>query len=100
VDEVWLQYLLELNKRMRFVKANQNKPIRALQGIGPELEKLRLKVGIAVRRHVDEDIMTLFAHSNDLYFRLHRLFETFSSTRSFHFEYQIPTFKFCSNPCF
>lgn len=47
VDDVWLQYLLELNKKMRFVKANQNKPIRALQDIGPELEKLRLKVMMA-----------------------------------------------------
>jgi hypothetical protein len=51
VDDVWLQYLLELNKKMRFVKANQNKPIRALQDIGPELEKLRLKVMMAFCIH-------------------------------------------------
>jgi hypothetical protein len=50
VDDVWLQYLLELNKKMRFVKANQNKPIRALQDIGPELEKLRLKVQNAMHQ--------------------------------------------------
>lgn len=50
MDDVWLQYLLELNKKMRFVKANQNKPIRALQDIGPELEKLRLKVQNAMHQ--------------------------------------------------
>ncbi|KAG2187646.1 hypothetical protein INT44_005336 [Umbelopsis vinacea] len=59
VDEVWLQYLLELNKRMRFVKSNQNKPIRALQGIGPELEKLRLKAASTIRDFFVNKIISL-----------------------------------------
>ncbi|KAG0172911.1 hypothetical protein DFQ30_009374 [Apophysomyces sp. BC1015] len=49
VDEVWLQYLLGINKQMRFVKANQSRPIKALRNVGPELEKLRLKAAITIR---------------------------------------------------
>ncbi|KAI8086031.1 Sac2 family-domain-containing protein [Halteromyces radiatus] len=49
VDEVWLQYLLGINKQMRFVKTNQNKPIKALRNVGPELEKLRLKAASTIR---------------------------------------------------
>ncbi|GAB5589033.1 Vacuolar protein sorting-associated protein 52 [Umbelopsis nana] len=59
VDDVWLQYLLELNKKMRFVKANQNKPIRALQDIGPELEKLRLKAASTIRDFFVNKIISL-----------------------------------------
>ncbi|SAL98829.1 hypothetical protein [Absidia glauca] len=49
VDEVWLQYLLGINKQMRFVKTNQNKPIKAFRNMGPELEKLRLKAASTIR---------------------------------------------------
>ncbi|ORZ14245.1 Sac2 family-domain-containing protein [Absidia repens] len=49
VDEVWLQYLLGINKQMRFVKTNQNKPVKALRNVGPELEKLRLKAASTIR---------------------------------------------------
>ncbi|KAF7727175.1 hypothetical protein EC973_007950 [Apophysomyces ossiformis] len=49
VDEAWLQYLLAINKQMRFVKANQNRPIKALRNVGPELEKLRLRAAITIR---------------------------------------------------
>lgn len=49
VDEVWLQYLLGINKQMRFVKSNQNKPIKAFRNMGPELEKLRLKAASTIR---------------------------------------------------
>ncbi|KAJ2959317.1 hypothetical protein NQZ79_g5266 [Umbelopsis isabellina] len=59
VDDVWLQYLLELNKKMQFVKANQSKPIRALQDIGPELEKLRLKAISTIRDFFVSKIITL-----------------------------------------
>ncbi|GAA5797571.1 Sac2 family-domain-containing protein [Helicostylum pulchrum] len=49
VDEVWLEYLLTINKQMRFVKANQHRPIKALRNVGPELEKLRLKAAATIR---------------------------------------------------
>ncbi|KAI8996877.1 Sac2 family-domain-containing protein [Pilobolus umbonatus] len=49
VDEVWLQYLQAIHKQMRFVKANQNRPIKALKNVGPELEKLRLKASSTIR---------------------------------------------------
>ncbi|KAI7905195.1 Sac2 family-domain-containing protein [Cokeromyces recurvatus] len=49
IDEVWLNYLLTINKQMRFVKANQHRPIKALRNVGPELEKLRLKAASAIR---------------------------------------------------
>ncbi|KAG0872173.1 hypothetical protein G6F16_005361 [Rhizopus arrhizus] len=49
VDEVWLEYLTTINKQMRFIKANQNRPIKSLQNVGPELEKLRLKAASTIR---------------------------------------------------
>lgn len=49
VDETWLEYLLMINKQMRFVKANQHRPIKALRNVGPELEKLRLKAASTIR---------------------------------------------------
>lgn len=49
VDEMWLEYLLTINKQMRFVKANQHRPIKALRNVGPELEKLRLKAAATIR---------------------------------------------------
>ncbi|EPB81607.1 hypothetical protein HMPREF1544_11675 [Mucor circinelloides 1006PhL] len=49
VDELWLEYLLTINKQMRFVKANQHRPIKALRNVGPELEKLRLKAAATIR---------------------------------------------------
>ncbi|KAI9468278.1 MAG: Sac2 family-domain-containing protein [Benjaminiella poitrasii] len=49
VDEVWLEYLIMINKQMRFVKANQHRPIKALRNVGPELEKLRLKAASTLR---------------------------------------------------
>ena len=49
VDAVWLEYLLTINKQMRFVKANQHRPIKALENVGPELEKLRLKAVSTIR---------------------------------------------------
>lgn len=44
---------------MQFVKANQSKPIRALQDIGPELEKLRLKAISTIRDFFVNKIITL-----------------------------------------
>ncbi|KAI9253595.1 hypothetical protein BY458DRAFT_521646 [Sporodiniella umbellata] len=49
VDEVWLEYITTINKQMRFIKANQHRPIKSLQNVGPELEKLRLKAASTIR---------------------------------------------------
>ncbi|CAG8806873.1 41100_t:CDS:10, partial [Gigaspora margarita] len=43
VDEAWLAYLMELNKKMTYVKNGQTNNIKAIRDVGPELEKLRLK---------------------------------------------------------
>ncbi|RUP47313.1 hypothetical protein BC936DRAFT_145868 [Jimgerdemannia flammicorona] len=68
VDEAWLNYLLELNKKMTYVKANVSAskagssggkagkagkagppPIRALKDVGPELERLRIRASGIIR---------------------------------------------------
>ncbi|RIA99439.1 Sac2-like protein, partial [Glomus cerebriforme] len=49
VDEIWLAYLTELNKKMTYVKRNQKKNIKAIKDVGPELEKLRLKATEKIR---------------------------------------------------
>lgn len=46
IDEIWLAYLTELNKKMSYTKQKQGKNIKALKDVGPELEKLRLKVNL------------------------------------------------------
>lgn len=66
VDEAWLQYLLGINKQMRFVKANQNKPIKALRNVGPELEKLRLKAAATIRDFFVERIHALLVPNTNV----------------------------------
>ncbi|KAI9322660.1 Sac2 family-domain-containing protein [Dichotomocladium elegans] len=66
VDEVWLQYLLGINQQMRFVKANQNKPIKALRNVGPELEKLRLKAASTIRDFFIERINALLVPNTNV----------------------------------
>ncbi|KAJ3264935.1 hypothetical protein HDU76_012113, partial [Blyttiomyces sp. JEL0837] len=43
VNEFFLQHLLDLNKKMAYVKSQKGSHIRALKDVGPELERLRLK---------------------------------------------------------
>ncbi|CAG8737774.1 31571_t:CDS:10, partial [Racocetra persica] len=43
VDEAWLAYLMELNKKMTYVKNGQTNNGKAIRDVGPEMEKLRLK---------------------------------------------------------
>lgn len=44
VDDNWLAALSELNSKMYHAKARQGRHIRALKEVGPELERLRIKV--------------------------------------------------------
>lgn len=44
INEFYLQHLQELNKKMLYVKNQQGKHVRAFKDVGPELDKLRLKV--------------------------------------------------------
>lgn len=44
IDETWLGALAELNSKMYHAKARQGRHIRALKEVGPELERLRIKV--------------------------------------------------------
>jgi hypothetical protein len=46
VNEFFLQHLMELNKKMTYVKSQKGSHIRALKDVGPEMERLRLKVSI------------------------------------------------------
>jgi hypothetical protein len=44
VDDTWLAALAELNSKMYHTKARHGRHIRALKEVGPELERLRIKV--------------------------------------------------------
>lgn len=44
VNDFFLQHLSDLNLKMTYVKMHQGKHIRAFKDVGPELERLRLKV--------------------------------------------------------
>ncbi|RHZ76011.1 hypothetical protein Glove_208g104 [Diversispora epigaea] len=59
VDESWLAYLTELNKKMTYVKYNQNKNLKAIKDVGPELEKLRLKATEKIRDFLLNKIRSL-----------------------------------------
>ncbi|KAJ3025912.1 UNVERIFIED_CONTAM: hypothetical protein HDU68_006497 [Siphonaria sp. JEL0065] len=49
VNEFFLQHLLDLNKKMTFVKSQKGAHVRALKDVGPELERLRLKSSEKIR---------------------------------------------------
>ncbi|CAG8727501.1 11008_t:CDS:10, partial [Acaulospora morrowiae] len=57
VDEAWLAYLTELNKKMTYVKQNQNKNIKAIKDVGPELEKLRLKACVKAAEKIRDFLL-------------------------------------------
>lgn len=59
IGESFVDTLLELNKKMVFVRAQPGKKIRALKDIGPELERLRLKVTDRIRQYLLEKIKSL-----------------------------------------
>ncbi|CAJ0764704.1 23324_t:CDS:10 [Entrophospora sp. SA101] len=59
IDEIWLAYLTELNKKMSYVKQKQGKNIKALKDVGPELEKLRLKASEKIRDYLLSKIKSL-----------------------------------------
>jgi hypothetical protein len=44
VNEAYLEYLNEFNRRMLFVESNKQKDIRAILDIEPKLNKLHAKV--------------------------------------------------------
>lgn len=46
VDDTWLAALGDLNSKMYHAKARQGRHIRALKEVGPELERLRIKVSL------------------------------------------------------
>ncbi|KAI7868117.1 Sac2 family-domain-containing protein [Spinellus fusiger] len=66
IDETWLHYLLDINKQMCFVKANQSRPIKALRNVGPELEKLRLKASATIRDFFVSRIQSLCVPNTNL----------------------------------
>lgn len=53
VNEFFLQHLQELNSKIAYVVANEDKNIKAFKNIGPELERLRLKV-ICVNKAIEK----------------------------------------------
>ncbi|KAG9300693.1 hypothetical protein G9A89_023491 [Geosiphon pyriformis] len=59
VDDAWLAYLIELNKKMIYIKTNQDKNIKAIKDVGPELEKLRLKATEKIREFLLTKIKSL-----------------------------------------
>ncbi|ORX93736.1 Vps52-domain-containing protein [Basidiobolus meristosporus CBS 931.73] len=59
VNEAYLECLIALNKKMTFVKANNKKGIHALQEVGPEFEKLRLKASYKIREFLLDKVKSL-----------------------------------------
>ncbi|CAG8500174.1 4506_t:CDS:10, partial [Ambispora leptoticha] len=59
VDETWLAYLNELNRKMIYVTKNQDKEFVAFKDVGPELEKLRLKAVEKIRDFLLKKIKSL-----------------------------------------
>ncbi|KAI8388434.1 Sac2 family-domain-containing protein [Radiomyces spectabilis] len=86
VDEVWLQYLLGINKQMRFVKANQNRPIKALRNVGPELEKLRLKAAATIRNFFVQRIHSLCVPNANIQIMQQSLFLKYKALHQFVLE--------------
>ncbi|KAI7852962.1 Sac2 family-domain-containing protein [Circinella umbellata] len=86
VDEVWLQYLLAINRQMRFVKANQNKPIKALRNVGPELEKLRLKAAATIRDFFIERINALLVPNTNVQIMQQSVFLKYKELHQFVIE--------------
>ncbi|KAL1934757.1 hypothetical protein VTP01DRAFT_6939 [Rhizomucor pusillus] len=86
VDEVWLQYLLGVNQQMRFVKANQNKPIKALRNVGPELEKLRLKAASTIRDFFIERIHALLVPNTNVQIMQQSVFLKYKELHQFVIE--------------
>lgn len=44
INEFFIHHLQELNAKMAYVVANEDKQVKAFKNIGPELERLRIKV--------------------------------------------------------
>ncbi|KAJ3265746.1 hypothetical protein HDU77_004014 [Chytriomyces hyalinus] len=59
VNEFFLQHLLDLNKKMAYVKSQKGAHIRALKDVGPELERLRLKATEKIREFLLKKIDSL-----------------------------------------
>ncbi|KAL1919768.1 uncharacterized protein VTP21DRAFT_1699 [Calcarisporiella thermophila] len=59
IDDVWIAYLTEIDKKMGYVKSNRDKSIRALRDVGPKLEKLRLKAADKIREFLLNKIRSL-----------------------------------------
>ncbi|CAG8622941.1 11481_t:CDS:10 [Paraglomus brasilianum] len=59
IDETWLAYLIEMNKKMTYVETHQGENITALKDVEPELEKLRLKASEKIREFLLMKIKSL-----------------------------------------
>ncbi|KAI9348662.1 Sac2 family-domain-containing protein [Obelidium mucronatum] len=59
VNEFFLSHLLDLNKKMTYVKKQKGAHIRALKDVGPELERLRLKSSEKIREFLLKRIESL-----------------------------------------
>ncbi|OZJ04550.1 hypothetical protein BZG36_02697 [Bifiguratus adelaidae] len=59
VDEVWLQYLLAVNRQMAFVHANRHKKVKAIKDIMPEMERLKFRAITTIRDYFIGKIRSL-----------------------------------------
>lgn len=44
VGESYVPHVVELDHKIAYLKSQQTKPVRAFRDVGPELERLRLRV--------------------------------------------------------
>ncbi|TPX37558.1 hypothetical protein SmJEL517_g00456 [Synchytrium microbalum] len=66
VNDFFLTHLNDLNKKMSYVKAQQNKHVRAFKDVGPELERLRLKATEKIREFLLRKIESLRAPNTNI----------------------------------
>ncbi len=52
INDDFVAAIAELNRKMSYWRSHQSKPIKALKDVGPEIERLRLRVRILYWWHV------------------------------------------------
>ncbi|KAJ3216643.1 Vacuolar protein sorting-associated protein 52 [Dinochytrium kinnereticum] len=66
VNEFFLLHLVDLNKKMAYVKSQKGKHIRGLKDVGPEMERLRLKASEKIRDFLLKKIEALKAPNTNI----------------------------------
>ncbi|KAJ3273286.1 hypothetical protein HDV01_004644 [Terramyces sp. JEL0728] len=66
INEFFIHHLHELNVKMAYVVANEDKQVKALKNVGPELERLRIKAADKIREFLLKKIESLKAPNTNI----------------------------------